>query len=426
MRHRRHERPPSPTAPQVRRKGSSVRGPASRSVGGLPRRKKKRGGAQIRADPPSGGATPPRMSAQRAILSAPIQARIIDFAPARNLEALNVRASAAAAAANGWESSKIKRANSIKVGSGADVGASHPMNTFLVGAGLSGTSVYDLQALEAELTSARNLPEPQAAEESRGAYEERAKRLQGMLPAAVSAAAREAHRREVAAQTAMIAAEQAQARRPPRPKPTPLSDVDAVLGWLERRQLKMREAAGGGMTIDDEAEGSSIIGGLQRWKQRASGRGGGADTMHGGHAGSFAMVDDSGVLSPPPVDPFERQRQLVAEAGRDGTWSDHSEDLSEQSESSGDEEGSERRVATRTGGRGASSSAQKHLAELEQQKAEAKRRVVDAERGLRTQLGRKPTEGERHVDEAFQEALRRFKHASQVVFVANSVANWND
>ena len=55
-----------------------------------------------------------------------------------------------------------------------------------------------------------------------------------------------------------------------------------------------------------------------------------------------------------------------------------------------------------------------------------KRWLVEAERELRIRLGRKPTEGERHGDAPFQEALRQFKHASQVLFVATSVANWND
>jgi len=52
--------------------------------------------------------------------------------------------------------------------------------------------------------------------------------------------------------------------------------------------------------------------------------------------------------------------------------------------------------------------------------------VVAAERELRKQLGRKPTEAERHGDLPFQRALKAFKEASQVLFVANSVANWDD
>ena len=457
MRHRhRGERAPSPMAPVAKRKGTSLKVPASRggslkSIGVVhtsKRKGRKRGGTPLRAVSAANAAIPPPPQAvPRPVLSAPNAARIIDVAPARCLDALRARASAAVAAASAWDGAEPRRSSSSGAETrGSDDTTGSLMNKFLMGAGLGGTAVYDLQALEAELANAaQSMPESSGmggdADETRGAYEERAKRLQGMLPAAVSAAAREAHRRQVMEQTALIAAEQAeaQARRGPRPKPTPLSDVDAVLGWLERRQLRMREASPGGKTIADEPDGgprrppsSPLSGGVHRW-QRAHGRLGDTLALASSTGGSPTGASCSdGMSTPPPRDAFERQRLLVREADAcsAGTCSGESEDElsdSEGSDSSDDEREGEAGLGGTLRRHGAGGlSAHRHLAVLERQKSEAKQRVVECERELRARLGRKPTEPERHADEPFQEALGLFKHASQRLFVAKSVANWND
>ena len=214
----------------------------------------------------------------------------------------------------------------------------------------------------------------------------------------------------------------AQAQRAHRPKPTSLTDIDAVLGWLERRQARMREAAG---AAAEGGEGSpDPSSGLQHWRPRT------LDVSPG--SPDFRSPETPGLG---PESPFDRQRRLVMEAeeANGGPWSSRSRGDSDESDESGDEDDDDedddderaerRRMERRRRGGGAGRA---KLAQLEQSKSDAKRQVVEAERGLRKRLGRKPTEAERHGDAPFQDALKAFKQASQILFVAMSIANWDD
>lgn len=66
------------------------------------------------------------------------------------------------------------------------------------------------------------------------------------------------------------------------------------------------------------------------------------------------------------------------------------------------------------------------LPTLEQNKAEAKEAVVEAEKALRKVLGRKPIEVERRDDDTWARAAMAYKEAEQALFLAKALTTWDD
>ena len=271
------------------------------------------------------------------------------------------------------------------------------------------------------------------------------------------------------------------AKRPAQPRPTPISDMEQVLGWLSKHvsEDKVADAERHLESTLGTQSGSEMEGMLAKWKNRATRKVGERKSSNGGGDSEDEGLPASAAKTASPVTPGiagaakwlsalqnemaeeakaeethvdvwekqralevrvaaqieqreaeRRERRLASRAARDqrrsmssgGAWSESDSDDSEDERS--------REAAQRTLAQSLKDeSVNKYLAQLpmlERKKAEAKQACFAAERALRNTLGRKPAEIERRDDETWGRAAMAFKEADQALFVAKSLCSWDD
>ena len=269
--------------------------------------------------------------------------------------------------------------------------------------------------------------------------------------------------------------------RLPHPRPTPVTDMQTVLSWLERH-IESPGKRGGGKRGSGGASGGGAHGaspgaaGRRRWQGRSREptrhaqrledtripQGGGAPERggrargRGGRRGAPAAAEGGG----PTEDTWEKQAKLEREVdahaaararaarvarrgsaaargearanGGEPAWSESDE--SSSSDGGGDDDDASR-LSRLTGPLAPWAVAaedetiarfREQLPALERRKQEAKNECFAAERALRAVLGRKPTELERRDDRDWGRAAVAFKEADRTLFVARSLCSWDD
>ena len=271
--------------------------------------------------------------------------------------------------------------------------------------------------------------------------------------------------------------------RLPHPRPTPVTDMQTVLSWLERH-IESPGKRGGGKRGSGGASGGgahgaspgapgdgggrgdpgSLQGMLSAWKTRASHK---VEERRSAAAERAAAAADE-ASSPaaaegggPTEDTWEKQAKLEREVdalmrqrererrerhaearrlreekrranGGEPAWSESDE--SSSSDGGGDDDDASR-LSRLTGPLAPWAVAaedetiarfREQLPALERRKQEAKNECFAAERALRAVLGRKPTELERRDDRDWGRAAVAFKEADRTLFVARSLCSWDD
>ena len=269
-------------------------------------------------------------------------------------------------------------------------------------------------------------------------------------------------------------------KRLPHPRPTPISDMEQVLSWLDRHLTGAELIVAAQHQEEAIQNGSGMEGMLAAWKKRAARKvvernstatGGkhvvaspvwsGSPASPQGDDGKW-LADlskemDNEAIPEAQADVWERQRALevriaaqieqrdtekqqrrrAVRAAREerrkessDLWGDpEEEDDDDEDGDESDDDNSRAGVQRTLNQMLKDESVQKFMSQLpalEARKAKAKEDCFAAERALRQFLGRKPAEVERRDDEAWGKAAMAFKEADQALFVARSLCSWDE
>ena len=305
-----------------------------------------------------------------------------------------------------------------------------------------------------------------------GGFQERAKRLSER-----HATQRGVSTKDTVEEARREALRNALEARPARPRPTTITDISAVLGWLEKHVGDVAQTAAH-PDVDKPPPPSAMEGLLSAWAGRAKGKvrmlqrsSVGSEASDAANdrptrtAGdrSLAAVARAAVVvgrsaiadkSPPAevgMSVWERQAALEksvaasvakerrrrhelreeARRARRGVWGGARDSESSLHSASDGAESfrSEPDAAEPWAEPTADESISRFLESLpllEQRKERAKQECLAAERVLRAKLGHKPAEFERRDDEAWARAALAFREADQALFVARSLTSWDD
>jgi hypothetical protein len=319
---------------------------------------------------------------------------------------------------------------------------------YLQNLGLMGAAVYDLGGLRREMDrriaggtwEEVDTLTPSWASNARGLDERSRQSLSsGIGPRArEAAAARHSERHAQLTQEIM-------GERPPRPLPTPVSDMRQVLGFLERHApesseeifARIAEHQAEAQAID-EAEGgigrhrrrSTVDDGFTKQLQMAEGL-----AQFGRQAAAAGLEEQKRNRHPLPdgyTDPeldgssaWERQAMLeeatIEDALNEEGLGGHSEAFAAGPYSA--------EARMQLGRHAIDESLSKFTDEIPaliERRAAAKKEVLAAELELRRGRNRKPTAAERRADTAWALGAVHFKEADQALFVARSLCTWDD